>query len=232
MMYWKRVACMVGVVALLHSRTFSLDTTEPFDPGFSDNEVYVWFSGIGADDGGRELGAEYVLGVGVTDKLSTVFSYVGTTNEYFDHAVTEFGAGLFLNTVDTDLFKLDFSLGLSSGGGAAIGTELNFDFERAGLQLAVEEGIGRDTDVETEFDFSTAIAPLVYFSINDRIQLLSAFDIAFPDHADVEIGGVGLGFNAVVNDAIELISEIGFDIPQDDESFTVGVSLGFVATVP
>jgi hypothetical protein len=218
---------MVGVVALLHSQTFSLDTTEPFDPGFSDNEFYLSFSGQG-----RELGAEYVVGVGVTDKLSTVFSFVTTMNHYFDHAGTELGAGLFLNTVDSDMFKLDFSLGMSSEGGVGVGMELNFDFERAGIQLGVEEGIAVNADVATETDFTTTVGPLVYFSINDQMQLLSAFDIAFPDHADVEIGGVGLGFNAVVNDAIELISEVGFDIPQGDESFTVGVSLGFVATVP
>ncbi len=227
----KRLACIIGVVALIHGRILGLDTTEPFDPGFSDNEFYLGFSGIGADEGGRELGAEYVLGVGVTDKLSTVFSFVTTTNEYFDHAGTEFGAGLFLNTVDTDLFKLDFSLGMSSEGGVGIGTELNFDFERVGIQLGVEEGIAVNADVGTEIDFTTAVAPLVYFSINDQLQLLSAFDIEFPNHEDVEIGGVGLGFNAVLSEAIELISEVGFDIPQGDEPFPVGVSLGFVATV-
>lgn len=226
MMSRKRVACMIGVVALFHSRILGLDTTEPFDPGFSDNEFYLSFSGQG-----RELGAEYVLGVGVTERLSTVFSFLTTTNHYFDHAGTEFGAGLFLNTVDTDLFKLDFSLGMSSEGGVGIGTELNFDFERVGIQLGVEEGIAVNADVATETDFTTAVAPLVYFSINDQLQLLSAFDIEFPNHEEVGIGGAGLGFNAVLSEAIELISEVGFDISEYDEIFLLRFSLGFVATV-
>lgn len=227
---WIASLCLFSLVS--SSSLWALDTTEPFDPGFSDNEMYVSFSGLGAERGQRVLGTEYVIGVGVTERFSSLFSFVAESDEYFGNAATEFGAGLFYNAIDGELFKLDFSAAISSGGGLALGTELNLDLDRAGLQVIVEEGFYSGGAALDDVECETTIAPLVYVSLTDALQALASIDFTLPAGQDVEIGTLALGFNAVLSDAIELISELAFDIPQGEEAFSTGISLGFVATLP
>ncbi|MBD3318192.1 MAG: hypothetical protein GF344_20605 [Chitinivibrionales bacterium] len=228
----KRIAslCLFSLVST--TSLCALDTTEPFDLGFSDNEIYVSFSGLGAERGRRMSAVEYVVGVGVTERFSTLFSFVTESDGYFNNPATELGASLFANVLDRRHLKLDISAGVTSGGSVGLGTELNVDFDRAGLQVTIEEAIYNGGASSDDINFETTIAPLVYVSLTDALQALASIDATLPADGDAGIGAPAVGLNAVISDAIEIISEVGFDIPREGEAFTVGASLGFVATLP
>ncbi|MGM0462323.1 MAG: hypothetical protein ACQEQ4_07900 [Fibrobacterota bacterium] len=213
-------------------QTAALDTTEPFDIGFTNIELYGGFGGIGAEKGARSITAEQVIGVGITDRLSASFAYSYESNEYFANSAGGATLGLFATLIDQDVFDLDVAAGVIPGDGITLGTELNADFSTLGLQLAIEESFsngGADTVAA-----ATALAPLVYWSFSDAAQILAAFDVSFihsgPEEG-TDIGAVAIGFNRVLSDAVELITEASWDIPDDNEEGTLGLSVGFVATV-
>lgn len=222
----------LSVLLLLTLAAHALDTTEPFDMGFSDNEAYATVGGLGSG-GDLVLESEYLIGIGITDRLSSSLAVGTSTDHYLANAEWAIGAGLFLNVVDSDLFKLDIAAGLSTTGDFALGTELNFDFERFGLQLTLEEAFANAANSETDVDLTTGIAPLLYVSLSENAQLLTAVDFSVAHNGDgLQIGSAALGYNQVISDAIELITEVSLDIPQDSEPLTGAVSIGFVATIP
>lgn len=223
-------SCLISMMA--YSSIPALDTTEPFDLGFSDNELYISFTGIGADKGERRLSAEYVIGAGITESFSSMFTLAIESDEFFGNTASEFGIGLFLNSIDNEHLKLDFMTGFSSAGSLTLGTEINLDFNRFGIQLSVEEALSHGGTTLDDVNIETSVAPLVYYSVNDVIQALASIDFVLPGGGVAEIGVASVGLNAVINDAIELITEFGIDIPQDGEALTVGVSIGIVATLP
>jgi hypothetical protein len=224
---------VLALLAVTAATVSALDTTEPFDPGFTDNEVYVGFDGIGAGEGGKSTMAEYVAGIGVTDRLSTVFSLGLASNEFLAEAEAELGIGLFYTLVDTERFKLDLMSSLTSTGAVDIATECNLDFDRAGLQLTLEQGLYNDPATADRISGTTTIAPLAWYSLSDAMQILAAVDFGIAgDAGSLEIGSLAVGYNAVLSEALELITEVGFAIPQNDETFSAGVLVGFVATLP
>ncbi|MGM0444215.1 MAG: hypothetical protein ACQEQV_08520 [Fibrobacterota bacterium] len=223
---------VLTLITALVWQAAALDTTEPFDVGFTNIEFYGGFGGIGAENGARSITAEQVIGVGITDRLSASFAYTYESNEYFANAAGGATLGLFATLIDQDVFDLDVAAGVVPGDGISLGTELNADFSTMGLQLGIEESFsngGADTVAA-----ATALAPLVYWSFSDAAQILAAFDVSFihsgPEEG-TDVGAVAIGFNRVLSDAVELITEASWDIPGDDEDGTLGLSVGFVATV-
>lgn len=228
--------CAILIAVTTVNPLIALDTTEPFDIGFTDNEMYAGFSGAGLGQGERGLAWEHLIGVGITDRFSSMFFYSLESNEYLANKVGEVGAGLFFTILDKEIFDLDVMASITSQGALGIATELNLDFSKMGIQLTIEEGIENNGSNENQLLFNTVLAPLFYFSLTESFQLLTALDFAFFHNGDdagtTEIGGAGLGLNVGVNEAIELITEVNFDIPQEEEQFSTGFSVGFIATLP
>ena len=220
----------------LTSPTIALDTTEPFDIGFTDNEMYFGFNGAGLGKGDKSLAWEHLVGAGITDRFSTLFFYSLESNEFLGDKVADVGIGLFLTIIDIEVFDFDISGSVCMHGSFVFATELNLDFKKSGIQLTIEEGLENGGDNADEILFSTALVPLFHFSVTESLQLLTAIDVTFIHNGDdggaTEVGGAGLGLNIGLNNAIELITEIGFDIPQNDEDFSMGISVGFIATLP
>ncbi len=218
------------------SLSIALDTTEPFDIGFTDNEMYVGFGGAGLGKGEKALAWEHVIGAGITDKLATTFFYSLEANEFLGNQSVSGGIGVYLSVLDLDLFDIDILSSFDSEGSFGLATELNIDFSKAGIQLTVEEGMENAGTRTHKILFNTNVAPLIHFSPTESIQLLTGIDFAIihsgVDSGTAEVGGAGLGLNVGLNDAIELITEVNFDIPQDEEKFSTGMSIGFVATLP
>lgn len=208
---------------------FALDTTEPFEKGFTDNEMYAGFSGIGLGKGNLGLGAEYVLGAGINDKLSTIFFVSLESNEYFDDRVVGGGVGVYCNMFDVEKFKIDIMTSVSTDGVFAIATEINVDFSKVGLQLTVGESL--QNSGFKKIDASTELTPQIYLNIGESIQVLSAADFVFSTERS-KIDVLGFGLNICLTDVIELITETSIDIPKKGENLSVGLSFGFIATMP
>ncbi|HSW59609.1 MAG TPA: hypothetical protein VLJ60_02355 [bacterium] len=225
------------------------DTVETFDPGASNFEFYVGYDGIGLDKNQGSFSAEAVAGFGITERFSALISLSGESNEYFANGSGNAGFGIFGTVVDTDFF--DFDLFLNSGIGTdsfslAPAIEINIDFkpdlELAGLYFRIEEVFaGRDesTDDKEKYAFAaeTGLTAGFYYSINEKHQLLLEYDMALlnnpaGDEDTVNIGGIALGYNAMIHENIELISQVYYDIPQNDEKHSFGVSVGIIATLP
>ncbi len=224
------------VFILLHPLPSSaLDTTEPFDIGFSDNEMYFGFGGVGLGRGDKTLGWEHLIGVGITDRFSTMFFYSLESNEFLANRVGDVGIGLFITALDFDMFDLDVMGSVCSRGSFTFATELNLDFSKAGIQLTLEESLKSEEGAHDKVLFCTSLAPLCYFSITESLQLLVSIDFAYfhngSEKGTIEVGGAGAGANIGLNNTIELITELNFDIPQDEEDFSMGLLVGFVATL-
>ncbi len=233
-MFKKSFVYFILFVAM--NSSVALDTTEPFDIGFTDNEMYVGFSGAGLGKGEKVLGWEHLIGVGISDRLSTMFFYSLESNEFLGERIGDVGLGLFVTVVDLEIFDFDLIGSVCSHGSFTFAAELNLDFSMTGIQLTIEEGLENGGAAGDEILFSTALAPLFYISMNESLQMLTAIDFIFMHNGDdasiTEIGGAGIGLNVGINDAIELITEVNFDIPQGEEKFSTGMSIGFVASLP
>ena len=226
---------VVATTLMLVSSSFALDTTEPFDKGVSDIESYLSASGVKSNSDATSLGYEMVIGAGITDKFGALVSFdagsgkAQESDNVFMNGWSEFGLGLLLNAVDQEVFKLDFMTNYSSAGEINIATELNFDFTpKFGLQLSADETF---SDGGTDILYTTGLAPMLYWTLNENNQILFATDFSIPSVGDAEVGSATLGYNVVLNDNIELITEVGIDIPQDDEEASASFSIGFVGTL-
>lgn len=235
------------------------DTTETFDVGATDFELYLGFDGIGLEKYQRSLSGEAVMGFGFTEGFSGLVSVAGSSNEYFGDGGGEISFGIFGTPLDTDHVDLDLflSAGFSADEfGLAPGLELNFDYAPDlaawGVYLRVEEALaGRDESVEddpatagvdesvTDFAFApvTAITLGAYWTVADGHQLLVEYDMSIANNpADgedaLDIGGVALGYNVALSDCVEMINQVYLDIPGDGEDMSAGVMTGIIVTLP
>jgi len=227
----------LGIMMFFPVKGHALDTTEPFEIGFSDFEMSVGFGGIGLYKGNHSLEWEGTIGVGLIEKVSASFSYAMESNEYLDRSVDELGLELFFTALDSRNFDIDVYGGFGTGGCFGLGTELNLELNDFGLQLIVDEGIENQDGAADKLLFTTGIEPMAYYSINEEMQVLTALDfsISFNRPASeraLDIGAVSLGFNIVLSDAIELLTEIGLDIPRESEKLSAGMAVRFIATLP
>ena len=219
---------------------FALDTTEPYKIGLSDYEMYANSSGLGLQDKDRAYGFQNLMVVGLTDKFSASFSYTLEADQYLNSSGDGFGIGMFYNIIDSDSFDFDVYSGIGTGGGITVGTELNYDMSDFGVQLRLDECFNYNSaadDGSDEMLVNTAFTPLVYYSLNDKTQLLAAVDFSLPNNAppgarSYDIGAFAAGLNIMVTSSIELITEVNVDIPQNDEEVSYGLMIGFLAALP
>ncbi len=234
----KKSNCLIVVFlcGIIINPLTALDTTEPFDIGFTDNEMYLAFDGPGLSKGDKVLVWEHVIGAGITDRIATTFFYSLESNEFLGNRAASGGVGLYFNILDLQAFDLDILTSINSDGSLTLATELNLDFSQSGIQLTLEEGMENSGPGEDKLLLATNIAPLLYFSLTESFQLLTAIDMTFIHYENegknFEFGSVGLGMNVGITSAIELISQLHLDIPQDGEELFLGLSVGFIATLP
>ena len=228
----------------------ALDTTEPFDLGVSNAEVYLGYGGLGVGPADRELSSEMVLGYGLTPGFSAYLATCTAVAEQNLRGGTDLCLGLFGTAVDTDHFDLDLMLDLEASGegmnalGLAPGIELNYDRDpdMASWGLFLRTGVaayGQDAELETadvRRVVDLGVHPGAYYRLNERHELLVEFDVALGlgrdrDPAD-DTRGVAFGLNSMITPEIELITQLHRGLPQDGEDGAWDLNVGFVATLP
>jgi hypothetical protein len=214
----------------------ALDTTEPFDLGFSNYEFYAGIAGLGAE-GDKTLTWEGLIGVGLTPRFSASLSFAAETDEYFRETADELALGLFWTALERERFSLDLFGGYATAPALSFGLEANLDFPRWGLQLVLEDSLRAKEETRGRAH-TFNVAPLAYVNLMpEKLQLLAQVDWSYASDASDGTyswskGAASLGLNALVHADIELILQIDYNLPNDEEDGTWGGSIGFVATVP
>jgi len=229
------------------------DTTEVFDPGASDFELFTGYDGIGLEKADRALSGEVVLGYGLTDRFSASAGFALEGGNALTEGYSGASLGVFATPLDTDHFDFDLyaSMGSGTDGGfeLAPGLELNLDakpdLEAYGFYLRTAVPIYGRTSVtagpdpmeqaETVFHLDSQVG--VYWTLAEGHQVLLEHDFAIrPDageeERDYEVGGIGLGYNVQIAESMEMINQLTFDIPQGDDKAAFGIMTGFIATLP
>jgi hypothetical protein len=222
----------VMMMTLLSGICYALDTTEPFDPGFSDVEFYAGYAGLDNPSSRSELSFETLLGAGLTGNFSAFVVFSVSSDGYLNQSENSQGMGLFWTVVEGECLDLDLYCSTGTGGGIAMGTEINCDSNGWGLQLNAEEtvengGPGKRT-------FSTALQPLAYCRFSGGIELLGALDLQYADSGDggneLDWSAFSVGVNFSIIENIEGITQFDVMNSGDDETET-GISVGIVAGV-
>ena len=233
---------------LLAGPGHAADTIETFDVGATDLEFYVGLDGLGPRGQDRTLSTEVVAGFGIVDGLSLYLATALEANHRFVDGSAGLGVGLFGTPLDTDHFDIDLVLDVGAAGprfselSVAPMAEFNMDldpdmgswgvFVRAGVEIA-----GRAGEEEAPPGVAVVINPGTYLTLGDRHQLLLEYDMAIvPATADapaeVDVGGLAVGYNVVVAEPMELVGQLYADLPQKEQETAIGLTLGFVATLP
>lgn len=227
----QNLGILMGLLVAACSTGYALDTTEAFDPGFSDLEVYLGYTGLDSPSELSAVSTEALLGIGVTGSFSTFVSFGTETDGYLGNSVDGYTMGLFWTAVDKEMFDIDFFGSTGTGGGMSFGVETNIDFAQWGFQTQIEETL-ENSDL-TERDLSTRVQSLVYFRLESGVELLSAVDFEYAgnEEGDNEFNysTISFGINFPVTESIEMISQ--FDINQTDDDAVTGASIGFVAGI-
>ncbi len=227
-----RTEVLLGMLLVVCSAGYALDTTEAFDPGFSDVEVYFGYQGLDSPSESSAVSTETLLGIGVTGNFSTFVSFCTKADGYLANAEDGFTLGLFWTAIEDEAVKLDFFGSTSTGGSISLGIESNLDFDNWGFQGQIEETI--ENRNSNERDQSTRLQPLLYYRLASGVELLSAVDFEYAENEDGEkefdYSSVSFGINFPVTESIEMISQFDLINTGDDETQT-GVSFGFVAGV-
>ena len=238
----------LAALAVAAGPATAADTTEPFDRGATDFEMYLGQDGFGLETAEQSVGSEMVLGYGVTERVSAFVGAALSADGHFLNDRTEMVFGLYGTALDTRQLDLDLFLAFAGSGGggftASPSFELNWDaapglsrwglYTRAGLAVtghAGDAGPARTTDVE--------VALGTYWTVGAGRQLLLEFDGAFVDGAVGEPGGrrwdsgaFALGFNVGVTESMEMINQVHYHLADVDGHGSFGVMLGFIATLP
>lgn len=238
-----RVKALI-LFTLLLSVAHAADTTEPFELGLSDAEMYLSLGDLGGP-AGKALGFTGVLGAGLTERLSLTFAWSAEGDDDLRLGGRAQAGGLFYNALNSEHFDLDGFVGIegaAEGLGLNPGVELNFDsaddhsgwgaYLRLDLALnpkdpAPADG-GNDAPVATDDGPLKALGfnPGVYLTLSENDQLLLEHQHGFELGEGFEgAGRFSLGYNRAFED-IELISEVGYQ----EEIFDL--SIGFIATLP
>jgi len=210
----------------------ALDTTENFDPGFSDLEVYFSTDGLGRLPEESTVAFETFCGMGITGSLGAFVSAAFESDRHLAEPEDALSMGLFLTAVDGDPLSLDFYWSTGTGGAITAGTELNLVSNIAGLQLNTAVTWENRGDAILA---STWIQPLFHRSLSDRCEVLAAADVVYdqnaaPDEDEMEFVSVSGGFNYAAFDGIELIGQVDWISPDGDDP-CAGFSVGMIATL-
>ncbi len=108
---------LIGLVLLfsLARVAHAGDTLELWDLGVSDFELFLAYAGAGKNEPERGVGAETLLGIGITGWLSAYLSASGEANEELGEGTGAFGFGVFATALDTDHFDFDIGFDVTIG---------------------------------------------------------------------------------------------------------------------
>jgi hypothetical protein len=211
----KIIVLSLCMMTVLSSKGWSADTTEQFDKGLSDAEMHTSYWGIGNAESERGVGAEFVLGAGVTDWLSVNLATCAQANDSFAEGTGSTSFGIFTTPVDTEHFDLDYAFGVSlcnlasgkPGPADHMAGEFSLEFY---IELNLDSSDDMDgygfylgiTEVRTGIDESeidmngeeirkfidasfTELVGGVYITVAEGQQLFLAYDW-FYNHGDVD----------------------------------------------
>ncbi len=225
------------------------DTIECYGMGTIDFEMYFTFDGANRTPSNQILGSQFMLGYGLTNRLS---GYLGTTfsvNGNLVDSATENSVGLFTTPLDTDHLDLDILLDFSAHGNNQFtigpGLELNWDAasELDSWGLYVRSGLAISGQGTAKGSVQTADIILVlgcYGTLGQGHQLLLEFDGALEEQSshlhtvekEWSTGGWALGYNTTLSQTLELISQAYLEIPAGNDAYSFGLMIGFIATIP
>ncbi len=239
------VACF-----LFCGSALAVDTLEPFAPGLSDAEFYLGADGIGRASRDMVLQGAFLLGAGITSRLSGYLDGAAGGDGHLTAPQGSFGGGLFGTAVDTRRFDLDWFAGLSLSHPeprltTAAGVELNLDFRGAGLFLVVQQSLcgapasiapgPRSMTDEGRFT-QTDVAAGVHVTPADGHQLLALWTLQVRHEPDtgattVSPGSTAIGYNVQLTENLELINELALAIPTGAGPVFLSATIGIIATL-
>jgi len=249
-----RSALLIYTLVAMASVALGADTTEPFDLGATNFEMYLNYEGLGLDTDLQNIAGETVWGYGITERFSGYAGFVASADGDFVGGDKELAFGLYGTPLDGDHLDLDLFLGFSALGPQldqfilSPSLELNWDSrpDLAGWGLYTRAGYaisGRTTTEGSErfSDFELTLG--CYWTVSPGHQLLVEFDGAFANDGVDNIhlhdldrewstGGIALGYNVEINGTMEMINQVSYDLPDDDEDASFGLMTGFIATLP
>lgn len=256
-MYRFILILLYAIAATTHvdsGTAMAADTTEAFDVGASDVDLYLGYDGVGFDNDERSISGEVMLGYGIVDNISAFAGAARSGSETFESDSTTTYFGLFGTVVESDHVDVDvyacFSGEDADRSYLAVtpGLELNLDraadLKSWGVYLnGAFPVFGRKTETAIQESAKTEVAVIfenttgAYLTISDGHQLLLEFDMIFlPDppsgQRGVQVGALAFGYNLYLVDALELINQISLDIPQGGETASIGIMIGLIATLP
>ena len=245
-----KTAVLVALGLVVASPAAALDTVEHFDHGPTNAEYYLGYGGVGRAAAERELSNEFVLGIGLTDRLSTYLGSCVALDQLRFHGETSLCFGLLATPIESDHFDLDllFDVGAGGDGLDALSlspwVELNFDqdpemstwglYLRSGFS-AYGQGVDPVDGAALDRLVDFGLNPGAYYQLTEKHQLLFEADLSYGMGDDREESenarGLAVGLNSMVSPAIELITQLHRDLPRDGGDPTWSVTLGFIATL-
>ena len=242
------LAVVVALLVGLEGPIWAADTMEPYARGLSDLEFYVGYDGLGRPSEGQLFLADFVVGVGLTSRLSAYFGTTLQGSRQKRAGEAAFTMGLFGTVLDTAHVDLDLMASFGVGGPDltgfqfAPGFELNLDAapDLSACGVYVRGVAVLAVDANGEGATGSFVHHLVltfgsYVTFARDHQLLLEFDTAYhpvtlPAEDAFEIGGLALGYNVHVRGWLELITQLYVDLPQDGEAPSVGLQAGAIFT--
>jgi hypothetical protein len=238
-------------VATVVGSASALDTRETYEPGgVTRFEAAMGSSGIGRDAGQRHLSMTYLVGLGLTDRLSVHLAGSGRYSVDLDDGRDALGFGGLVTLLDTYHLDLDLSLDVASLSGGRLlvgpGFEINLDAhpDQSSFGLFVQGGPdlgGRVLDPDAVLASRGGVAAPgaigSYCQLAEGHRVLMAIDWTLyprprPGRRSLEIGSLRIGYDVTVSDPIVLLGEVGMDLPEGEERTSFGTWLGFQATLP
>ena len=159
------------------SLAFAADTLELFDPGMSDFEFYLSVNGMGKEDAARTLGGEFLLGAGLTDRVSGQVFGFGEANHALAEGTGGIGFGLFATPVDRNHFDLDVGLNLTVESADSGDLEVISEFNPPPESIPINSLMPmpgtplEDADPVSSFDVIRVIALTRIASPKSRVRL-------------------------------------------------------------
>jgi len=195
----------VFLLFLLQLLIFAADTTEPYPYKMMDYEFFLDFSDAKQE---RYL-LNYVLGYGLTEKISPYFSASTFHNHKLDNNDYSFNFGVFANIIELGIFQFDiytdYMFHHTKEYELLIGSELNIDIKNFGIYSRIEQINFEKLDIHHIIG--------VYVTLFEKYQiLLEAVD--FKEEFD-------FGVNIAVNDNVELVTH--FSTNKNFDAFNGGI---------
>lgn len=245
-----KTAVLVALGLVVASPAVALDTVEHFDHGPTNAEYYLGYGGFGRTAAERELSNEIVLGIGLTDRLSTYLGSCVAVDQQQFAGETSLCFGLMATPFESDHFDLDllFDVGAAGDGLGSLSLspwiELNYDddpdmgtwglYLRSGFS-AYGQGVDPLDGAALDRLVDFGLNPGAYYRITENHELLFEADLGYGmgsgRDASENVRGVAIGLNSMVSPSIELITQLHRDVPRNGDDPTWSMTLGFIATL-